>query len=40
MMGFEVQDAVALLRLEDLFIDSFMVRACCGVGNWGVGAGD
>ena len=25
MMGFEVQDAVALLRLEDLFIDSFMV---------------
>lgn len=26
MMGFEVQDAVALLRLEDLFIDSFMVR--------------
>lgn len=28
MMGFEVQDAVALLRLEDLFIDSFMVRKC------------
>lgn len=25
MMGFEVQDAVALLRLDDLFIDSFMV---------------
>ncbi|EWM23192.1 rna-binding protein pno1 [Nannochloropsis gaditana] len=25
MMGFEVQDAIALLRLEDLFIDSFMV---------------
>jgi RNA-binding protein PNO1 len=25
MMGFEVQDAVALLRLEDIFIDSFMV---------------
>lgn len=25
MMGFEVQDAVALLRLEDLFIDSFVV---------------
>ena len=25
MMGFEVQDAVALLRLEDLFIDSFLV---------------
>jgi RNA-binding protein PNO1 len=25
MLGFEVQDAVALLRLEDLFIDSFMV---------------
>lgn len=25
MMGFELQDAVALLRLEDLFIDSFMV---------------
>lgn len=25
MMGFEVQDAVALLRLEDLYIDSFMV---------------
>ena len=25
MMGFEVQDAVAMLRLEDLFIDSFMV---------------
>ncbi|CAM9797570.1 unnamed protein product [Chrysoparadoxa australica] len=26
MMGFEVQDAVALLRLEDLFIDSFEVK--------------
>lgn len=26
MMGFELQDAVALLRLDDLFIDSFMVR--------------
>ena len=25
MMGFEVQDAVALLRLDDLFVDSFMV---------------
>mmetsp|Transcript_61090 Transcript_61090/g.107303 ORF Transcript_61090/g.107303 Transcript_61090/m.107303 type:complete len:217 (-) Transcript_61090:116-766(-) len=25
MMGFEVQDAVALLRLEDLYIDSFLV---------------
>ncbi|EQC32546.1 ribosomal RNA assembly protein [Saprolegnia diclina VS20] len=25
MMGFEVQDAVALLRLEDLFIDTFEV---------------
>lgn len=25
MMGFEVQDAVALLRLEDLYIDTFMV---------------
>ena len=25
MMGFEIQDAVALLRLEDLYIDSFMV---------------
>jgi RNA-binding protein PNO1 len=25
MMGFEVQDAVALLRLEDLYIESFMV---------------
>eukprot|EP01038_Epipyxis_sp_PR26KG_P004757 gene4757-6669_t len=25
MMGFEVQDAVALLRLDDLFIDSFVV---------------
>jgi RNA-binding protein PNO1 len=25
MMGFELQDAVALLRLDDLFIDSFMV---------------
>lgn len=25
MMGFEVQDAVALLRLEDIYIDSFMV---------------
>lgn len=24
-MGFEIQDAVALLRLEDLYIDSFMV---------------
>lgn len=24
-MGFEIQDAVALLRLDDLFIDSFMV---------------
>jgi RNA-binding protein PNO1 len=25
MMGFEVQDAVAMLRLDDLFIDSFQV---------------
>ena len=25
LMGFELQDAVALLRLEDLFIDTFMV---------------
>ena len=25
MMGFEVQDAVAILRLDDLYIDSFMV---------------
>lgn len=25
MMGFEIQDAVALLRLDDLFVDSFMV---------------
>lgn len=25
MMGFELQDAVALLRLEDLYIDTFMV---------------
>lgn len=25
MMGFEIQDAVALLRLDDLYIDSFMV---------------
>lgn len=25
MMGFEVQDAVALLRLDDLYIDSFVV---------------
>lgn len=25
MMGFEVQDAVAILRLEDLYIDSFLV---------------
>lgn len=26
MMGFELQDAVALLRLDDLFVDSFTVR--------------
>ena len=25
MMGFEVQDAVAMLRLDDLYVDSFMV---------------
>lgn len=25
LMGFEVQDAIALLRLEDLYIDSFMM---------------
>jgi RNA-binding protein PNO1 len=25
MMGFEIQDAVALIRLDDLYIDSFMV---------------
>ena len=25
MMGFEVQDAVAMLRLDDLFVDSFLV---------------
>ena len=25
MMGFEVQDSVALLRLDDLYVDSFMV---------------
>ena len=25
MMGFEVQDAVAILRLDDLYVDSFMV---------------
>ena len=25
MLGFEVQDAVAILRLEDIYIDSFMV---------------
>lgn len=25
MMGFEVQDAVALLRLDDLFVESFQV---------------
>ena len=25
MMGFEVQDAVAILRLDDLFIDTFLV---------------
>ena len=25
MMGFEIQDAVALLRLDDLYIDSFIV---------------
>jgi RNA-binding protein PNO1 len=25
MMGFEIQDAVALIRLDDLYIDSFMI---------------
>jgi RNA-binding protein PNO1 len=25
MMGFEIQDAVALLRLEDLYVESFLV---------------
>ena len=25
MMGFEVQDAVALLRLDDLYVESFQV---------------
>jgi RNA-binding protein PNO1 len=25
LLGFEIQDAVALLRLEDLYIDSFEV---------------
>ena len=25
IMGFEVQDAVALLRLDDLYVDSFMI---------------
>ena len=25
MMGFEIQDAIAMLRLDDIFIDSFMV---------------
>ena len=25
MMGFEVQDAIAMLRLDDLYIDSFLV---------------
>jgi rRNA processing protein Krr1/Pno1 len=28
MMGFELQDAVALLRIDDLFIDSFKVCIC------------
>jgi RNA-binding protein PNO1 len=27
MLGFEIQDAVALLRLEDLYVDSFEVRS-------------
>ncbi len=25
-MGFEVQDAIALLRVEDLFIESFEIK--------------
>lgn len=26
MLGFEVKDAIALLRLEDLYIDSFEIK--------------
>jgi predicted RNA-binding protein associated with RNAse of E/G family len=25
MLGFDVQDAIALLRLDDLYLDSFVV---------------
>lgn len=26
MLGFELKDAIALLRLEDLYVDSFEVK--------------